>query len=194
MVGMLLEWCLRGNELARYAVRTFEGCRVKTIFRITADLLAMVQQDLMRPHPFACERVGFLSVGLADAGRRLLILAREYRPVLDADYLDDVSVDAMMGPAAIQKALQWAMGANCGIFHVHTHGGFGLPNFSKIDLAESAKFVPCFFNAAPQLAHGAIVLSEDAAKGLLWPSKNLPCQPIQEFSVVDAPIRKWRES
>ena len=178
--------------MAGHAVCASEGCRMKTIFRVTAELLESIREDLSRPHPFAYERVGFLAAGLAGAGDRLLILAREYRPVLDEDYLDDPSVGAMMGPDAIRKALQWAMQTGNGMFHVHTHGGLGMPNFSRTDLAENAKFVPDFFNVAPQAAHGAIVLSGDSAKGLWWPGKNSPCRPIQEFCSIGAPIRKWR--
>lgn len=61
-------------------------------FKITSALLATVRIDLRRPHPFAHERVGFLAAGLAAAHDELLILARDYRPVRDDEYLRDPSV------------------------------------------------------------------------------------------------------
>ena len=127
---------------------------MKVRFKITTALLASIRTDLRRPHPFAHERVGFISAGLSAVVDGLLVLAREYRPVADDEYLDDPTVGAMMGPDAIRNALQWALQDGVALFHVHTHGGRGIPGFSKIDLRENAKFLPDFFKVAPQCAHG----------------------------------------
>ena len=165
---------------------------MKTCFKVTNTLLASVRHDLARPHPFARERVGFISAGLAATGDTLLILAREYRPLLDDDYLPDSTVGAMMGADPIQRALQWAMESGGAMFHVHAHAGTGLPSFSETDLRESAKFVPDYFKVAPQSVHGAIVLSDDAAKGQIWFNQNGSHGFIQNFSEVGLPIKKWR--
>lgn len=172
-------------------MRPLESRYLKTHFKITSVLLASIRRDLSRPHPFAYERVGFLSAGLTAAGNNLLILARKYRPLIDSEYLEDSSVGAMMGPEAIRKALQWAMTSGEAMFHVHAHGGFGLPNFSAIDSAENAKFVPDFFKVAPQSVHGAIVLSCNAARGQLWFDSNDTYEFIQEFHEIGIPIQKW---
>jgi len=116
------------------------------LFRAGAELFAAVRQDLHRPHPFAAERVGFLACRAARlAGNGLIILATTYEPVADEDYLEDHTVGAMMGPAAIRKAMQRAYNSALGdisIFHVHMHECSGHPGFSRTDLTESAKFVP----------------------------------------------------
>ena len=176
----------------KYVMCPPESRHVKTHFKITSDLLASIRHDLHRPHQFAYERVGFISAGLTATDNDLLILAREYRPLKDNEYLRDSSVGAMMGPEAIRRALQWAMKFGEAIFHVHTHGGYGLPNFSEIDFTENAKFVPDFFKVAPQSVHGAIVLSHDAARGQLWFSSNDTYKFIQDFYEIGIPIRKWR--
>ena len=75
-------------------------------FKITRRLLESVRRDLERPHPFAYERVGFISAGLSSAEDDLWVLARSHRAVADDDYLRDPSVGAMMGPEAIRKAIQ----------------------------------------------------------------------------------------
>ena len=77
------------------------------------------------------------------------------------------------------------------MFHVHTHGGHGIPGFSGIDLRENAKFVPDFFKVAPQCAHGAIVLSDDAANGLVWFGRTQSKDFITSFIEVGVPLRKW---
>ena len=164
---------------------------MKVLFKITTDLLTTIRSDLKRPHPFACERVGFISAGLSATGDDVLALAREYRSLNDDEYLPDPSVGAMMGPEAIRRAMQWVMQDGVALFHVHTHGGSGIPSFSGIDLRENAKFVPDFFKVAPQCAHGAIVLSGSAAHGHIWFDRSQPHQFITSFVEVGVPLRKW---
>jgi hypothetical protein len=160
-------------------------------FKITSALLTTIRMDLGRPHSFAHERVGFIAAGLASAGDDVLAVARSYRPVADGDYLPDPSVGAMMGPDAIRKALQWAMDGGGALFHVHTHGGCGLPQFSNVDVREYAKFVPDFFKVAPQCAHGALVLSSNAARGAVWLARTGPSRLIDTFIEIGMPLRKW---
>ena len=164
---------------------------MKVRFKITTGLLTAIRSDLRRPHAFALERVGFISAGLSAIGADLLVLAREYRPVADNEYLDDPTVGAMMGSDAIRNALQWALQDGVALFHVHTHGGPGIPSFSRTDLHESAKFVPDFFKVAPQCAHGTLVLSDAAAHGLVWPGRSMPRRFIASFTEVGVPLRKW---
>ena len=164
---------------------------MKVRFKITTGLLTAIRSDLRRPHRFARERVGFISAGLSAVDDGVLVLAREYRPVADDEYLNDPTVGAMMGPDAIRNALQWALQDGVAMFHVHTHGGHGIPGFSGIDLRENAKFVPDFFKVAPQCAHGAIVLSDTAAYGLVWFGRPKPRDFITSFVEVGVPLRKW---
>jgi hypothetical protein len=161
-------------------------------FKVTSALLTTIRIDLRRPHRFAHERVGFVAAGLAAAHDELLILAREYQPVRDEEYLPDPSVGAMMSADAIRRARQWAMDERAAIFHVHTHGGRGIPGFSGIDMRENAKFVPNFVSVAPQCVHGAIVLSGTAAYGQVWLGRTSPQPFIAAFSEVGMPIRSWR--
>lgn len=165
---------------------------MKTRFKITCTLLTSIRRDLARPHPFAYERVGFISAGLATAGDNLLILARNYQPLMDHEYLPNTSVGAMMGPDAIRRVLQWTMESGEAMFHVHTHAGCGVPNFSMIDMRENGKFVPDFFKVTPHSVHGAIVLSNYAARGQIWRNRNGPYEFIHDFVEVGIPIRKWK--
>jgi hypothetical protein len=165
---------------------------MKIRFKITSALLAAVRADLWRPHAFAHERVGFIAAGLASAHDELLILAQAYRPVRDEEYLPDPTVGAMMGDQAIRRARQWAMDDRVAIFHVHTHGGRGIPGFSGVDNRENAKFVPNFVSVAPQCVHGAIVLSDTAAFGQVWFGRTSPRPFIAAFSEIGMPVRSWR--
>ena len=165
------------------------------IWRARRDLLDHIRQDLERPHKFAAERVGFVAckVGrLADDG--LVILAGAYSPVDDQEYVDDRTVGAMMGPGAIRRALQRAYRGGAGdvsMFHIHMHDHVGIPGFSRVDLTESAKFVPDFFNVAPLMPHGIVVLSHNRAAGLCWRGPKTKPTHIDRFASVGAPLETW---
>ncbi|WP_316225559.1 hypothetical protein [Bradyrhizobium sp. SZCCHNS3052] len=161
-------------------------------FKINKALLAGIRADLRRPHAFAHERVGFIAAGLAAAHDELMILAREYRPVLDEEYLRDPSVGAMMSAEAIRRARQWAMNDRAAIFHVHSHGGHGVPGFSGVDNRENARFIPNFVSVAPHAVHGAIVLSDTAAFGQVWLGRDAPQLFIARFTEVGMPVHTWR--
>lgn len=115
----------------------------------------------------------------------------QYRPVEDQDYLPDDSVGAMMGPDAIRKAMQWAMDTGAALFHVHMHGGSGVPGFSSVDIRENAKFVPDFFKVTPHMAHGAVVLSGNAARGQIWLERKAQPLTISSYSEIGMPIHSW---
>lgn len=164
---------------------------MKTIFKIPRTLLQRIRTDLERPHRFAAERVGFIAAGLVERQDGIAVLAQSYEPVADEGYLDDRSVGAMMGPEAIRKALQKALKERVGVFHVHSHCGRGIPGFSGVDVREHDRFVPNFFGVAGGRAHGAIVLSHDAAAGRLWTGASARGTPIDRFVEIGSYLRTW---
>ncbi|MBY5475301.1 hypothetical protein HFO86_34735 [Rhizobium leguminosarum] len=161
--------------------------------KIRADLLARVRADLERPHPFAWERVGFLFAAAAAMSERdLLLTIRRYIPVDDDDYVIDRKVGARIGSNAMRKAVEAAYRPASGILHVHTHHGSGVPSFSSVDLASASEFVPGFFETAPRMPHGLLVLSDDAAYGHVWFDARRDPKPIDHFVSVGVPINhQW---
>lgn len=160
-------------------------------FKITAGLLAQIRFDLRRPHPFAHERVGFVCAGLCLTDSLCTLLAYDYMSVPDNEYLEDPSVGAMLGPDAMFNAMSWAHGAKRAVFHIHEHGGLGIPRFSGVDVREAKKFVPDFFKFRPELPHGTLVLSNDAAFGFTWLNQTSGPQRIDEFKVVGPKLSQW---
>jgi hypothetical protein len=156
---------------------------MKVLFRATDRFLHDVRRDLARPHLFAAERVGFISIRAATARRTLLLFPEDYYPVADDDYIDDPTVGAMMGQEAIRKALNVALLQPVGMLHVHMHEHRGRPSFSYVDLREQLQFVPDFFKVRREMPHGAIVLSHDRAVGRLWPDPETIIG-ISEFNTV----------
>lgn len=168
---------------------------MRTVFKLSRPLFTQALCDLRRPHPFASERVGFFSCrvgGLKPFG--WVILAEDFQPVSDENYVEDRTVGAMMNADAIRKAMQVAMNNRCCMFHVHVHEHRGTPRFSAIDRSETAKFIPDFWHVCPQLIHGAIIFSKDSMAGLCWhPRSRVPLR-ISEFSVVGSPMWNLRET
>lgn len=161
---------------------------MKTLFRATTDFTTAVRQDLSRPHHFADERVGFIAVRATAGHEHLVLLADQYDPVADQDYVRDPTVGACIGQEALRKALEIALLQPVGMFHVHAH--FFLPGrlwFSRIDLREQLKFVPDFFQARDTVPHGAIVVNEAGAAGRLWLSPTVT-KKIDEFNSMGTTV------
>ncbi len=167
---------------------------MKIDVRLSRRLLQHVCADLARPHPFASERVGFLACKVAEIKpRSILLLPSRYLKVEDEDYLNDPGVGAMMGPAAIRKALQFAYNNNVAVFHAHMHDHYGRPWFSDIDLCETNNFIPDFWHVRPTFPHGALIISRDSLSGLCWmPGRKKPLR-ISGFNIVGFPMTFIRE-
>lgn len=128
-------------------------------------MFEFIKADLMRTHPFAYERVGFLYSKTSD--NNFLSLAFEYEPVDDENYEEDSLVGASINSNAIRKSMQYAIEHHCGVFHVHFHGYYGEPRFSRIDLNSLQRLIPPFNVVSPDNLHGAIVMSNDSASSIV---------------------------
>jgi len=159
-------------------------------FRITGQLLNSIHEDLGRPHPFAAERVGFLTCGVGALPRDgLAIYAAAYHPVPDEDYIDDHRAAAMLGAAAFRKILQLAYREPVSVFHVHRHDHRGTPHPSHVDETESARFVPDFWKVCPKHPHGILILSFDSLYGKVWHPESREILPFTDYRVVgDGPV------
>lgn len=165
---------------------------MKIHIKIAEALLAQVRADLHRGHPFALERVGFLTAGATRSrDGDILLLCRSYHPVTDDDYEASATVGAQIGSDAMRKAIEVAYPGKSALLHIHSHGGRGVLGFSKTDLVSGAQFVPGFFNALPRTPHGLLVLSNTSAKGLVWTTKNGKPQYVDGFAQVGRTVQKF---
>lgn len=160
--------------------------------RISRNLIEQMLEDLRRPHPLAAERVGFLFFRQSGLRRGSLLLAQQYRPIREDQYLEDDTVGARFDGSAIREAMQWALSENISAFHVHLHEHRGLPRFSGVDKREMQQIMPCFVNLCPERLHGALVLSVDAVAARVWGAELLPQgQSPDKITVVGPHIRFW---
>ena len=91
----------------------------------------------------------------------------------------------------MRKALQLAYTPRSALLHIHTHGGWGRPSFSGVDLRSGNAYVPGFFHAVSRMPHGMLVLSDDSASGLVWLRASEQGVPVSEFIGVGSPYRRF---
>jgi hypothetical protein len=170
---------------------------MKVELRIPRDLYEEILADLRRKHPFASERVGFVfgKIGLVDEGSRVVLLHR-YRPVKDEHYLNDPTVGAYIGPAAMAQAMTDVydgIPSREGIFHIHLHDGSGRADMSPTDRRELPPMIPGFRAVGTEAAHGIIILTRDHGTAWVWlPDLNSHVQ-TGRVCVTGAPLAVFEE-
>ena len=147
--------------------------------RIPQSVLAIARRDLSRPHPFACERIGFFRcrpTALPD-----LVVITGYDSVADDQYVEDSNAGACIGSVAIQTAMQRILTHKVGQIHVHQHEHRGVPGPSSTDSANQPRLVASFRNLDPKLPHGSLILSNTHA----WGEFAVPgCRRFEELKSI----------
>lgn len=160
--------------------------------KLTGALHSEILRDLERPHPFAAERIGFVSGRMGTLLDGKLILLTGYRVIPDCEYIDDPKVGARIGSEAITWAMQAAYHGRPkreGVFHIHLHGHRGQTGMSGTDRREVPPMIPGFQSVGREAAHGIIILSLDHGSAWVW----LPGQPesmaAASMAVIGSPVR-----
>lgn len=149
-------------------------------FKIPKQIYNLMQEDLKREHLFAYERVGFLyTTSKLINNHTLLVLAKEYLPVCDDDYINDTSVGAKINSDAIRKSMQRLLDKKEGCFHVHLHDHVGTPSPSFTDKRGLSGVVESFCNISSKQANGYLILSKNS----FYVSAKLGSEP--DFSIAE---------
>lgn len=158
--------------------------------RIPRLLCENMRADLVRPHRFATERVGFARVMTGTIGDGKVLLLTSYRPVPDDLYIDDPDVGARIGGDAIRNAMQDVLdgGGRYGLFHVHMHLRKGHTGMSRTDSAEIPKLVQSFRNVGTKATHGLLILTPDRAFSLALLPGSDTLLPVNKVIVVGYPM------
>jgi hypothetical protein len=156
--------------------------------KIPRALCEQMRLDVVRPHPFALERVGF-AFGRPAASASLVLLY-EYESVPDDDYVNDGMAGATFGAAAIRRVRQRILDRGDSAFHVHMHEHRGRPWFSRLDRSSLAQVVGSFRSMARKVPHGAILLSDDSIAALTWPEGATP--EAARVSVIGYPLQVFQ--
>ena len=158
------------------------------ILRIPRAIYERVRVDLDRPHPVAAERIGFAFGASGAAGNDLFIFLNRYEPVADENYIDDPTVGARINSASIRRAMQIALNSKAACFHIHAHGGRGVPAPSRTDREEITPIVKSLCQLNPNRPHGFIILSNDNAVAYALSGSSAKPTPVSRISIVGFPL------
>lgn len=136
---------------------------MKTQFKISRPYLDEIKADLLRPHEFAYERVGFL-YGVHSSN---LILAQEYEAINDSDYIHDEKIGARFSGDVIRRALERSMRTRQSVFHTHIHDHAGEPFLSSVDVKSVVEISRSLTAVNPDVEHGCLILSNDQCKAYI---------------------------
>lgn len=131
--------------------------------KIPSVLLNQIKKDLIRPHEFASERIGFINSKFKTfENGKIIILLNDYHVIDDDCYIDDSSVGARINSDAIRMGMQSIINNESGCFHVHYHEfSIESPEFSTTDFIDNPEIVKSFSNVNKNKAHGMIVIGNN---------------------------------
>ncbi len=162
--------------------------------RVPSKVVKQMKEDLRRSHAHAWERVGFLFTrSKTHADGSVLIIATDYRPVADEDYIEDSSVGAKIGVNAIRSAMQQMRDMNSGCFHIHMHSHLGKPAPSGTDSHSLPGVVESFSNIAGGQAVGLMILSKDNFYSAIRLPGHKTLRAANLITVVGFPMRFYYE-
>ncbi len=160
------------------------------VLRARTDSLDSLRTDLARPHPFAFERVGFVTCRHGTGENdETIVLVTGYTSVADDLYVRDPGVGARIGSDAIREAMQHALDADCGLLHVHAHVGRGKSALSGIDRREIPRLIQSFRAVKPDMPHGILLLSDDSCSAWIWPTGDENMLEADQITVVGRPMQ-----
>lgn len=161
--------------------------------KIPKNLYDKMVTDLSRLHSFAFERVGFLYVKTGiEENKFSQILATNYIPVSESNYIKDPKVGAKINSPAIREVMQRILDTGEGALHVHMHEPVGQPRFSRVDSSALHSLIPSFKAVGPKTAHGALLLSGNKLTSLLWlPGEKSPVF-ANKIIIVGYPLSIYR--
>ena len=134
----------------------------RVVFKIPKELKVEIEKDLKRDHEYAYERIGFLLTRSYKSDGETQVLAYDYYPIIDENYIKDSLVGARINSNAIRNAMQTSLTENCGVFHIHRHCHNGKPSESIDD----EQGIPPMMESISRLNHnenfGYLILSIDS--------------------------------
>lgn len=156
--------------------------------KITKSVFNYMVEDLSRQHEYAYERVGFLFINKGSlTDNDSLLLATDYIPVADENYIEDQEVGARINSSAIREILQQIYDKGQGVLHVHLHDFDGIPTFSKVDIENLRLLIPSFQNISPQTFNGALLIQNSLLNSIIWLPEEGRFERVDRITIVGFP-------
>src|SRR6266508_2726874 len=136
------------------------------------------------------EEAGFLLCGVANAGNRTVLLAREWLPIPARAKVRRSGFGLAWTSAFSAEVLARAQHLQAAVVLIHSHGRSPMPELSGPDRASAAKLFPAFSRILTGLPSGSVVVGADAASGVFWRDGS-PLGTLTLLRLVGSPIRLW---
>lgn len=160
-------------------------------FKIPSSLVETIHVNFSTPHPFAYERIGFITVGFGVQTNGVVGVAQSYYPVKDEHYIPDEYIGAAYNDQAIRDITSLAYQLQTGIFHIHAHYGSKRLQFSEVDEESASSLIPSLFSYSPNALHGVLLVNEESISGRYWKSASDGPHTIDKIVSVGHPIRRY---
>ncbi|MGC9451686.1 MAG: hypothetical protein ACP5I4_09590 [Oceanipulchritudo sp.] len=161
--------------------------------RIPQSVFMEAWDNLTSRHPFAFERVGFLSSSLSALDENnYLVLLKKFHPVPDPHYLEDESVGASISGEAIRAAMECGLRNKVGQIHAHIHDHFGQPTPSVIDAEGLPPLTKALATIVPSQASGFLIFSRDRACAEVQIPGQKGSIEATAITIVGFPIRRLK--
>jgi len=148
---------------------------MKTQFR--EGLFDEITQDLIRPHSFAFERVGYV---LGEIKNGVLVL-NEWMKFEDFFYEQNDEVGARIGGEGMTYLVKKVFSSRKHFFHTHLHDFQDIPTFSDVDMRSLLEVTPSLFDFSGLGPHGALLIGRGASRLIWWDEKN--CRKKNELII-----------
>lgn len=137
--------------------------------RISAEEWNHITADIRRPHRHAHERIGVIGCKLAYAGDSdLIFFPVTYLTLPDELYeRDKKDPTVLIGSKGITYVMTFAFKTKLSCLYVHLHDHDGVPGLSGPDKFHGRNMVGDLANANAKTPHGFLVLSSNAASGII---------------------------
>lgn len=145
--------------------------------RFKDGLLDEAVLDLLRYHPFAFERVGYL---LGEIQEGYLVI-NEWISFEDSFYEENKEVGARLGTEAMTILMRKAFSTKKLFFHTHLHDFQDVPSFSGVDMRSLLEVTPSLFDFSGNGPHGAFLIGRKLSKLTWWNEKN--CEKKNELII-----------
>ena len=139
---------------------------MKTQFR--DGLIGEIIQDLIRPHSFAFERLGYILGEIKDG----VLVLNEWMKFEDFFYEDNKEVGARIGANGMTFLMRKVFSTKKHFFHTHLHDFQDVPYFSGVDMRSLLEVTPSLFDFSGIGPHGAFLIGRKSSKLIWWDEKN----------------------
>jgi hypothetical protein len=140
-------------------------------------ILDKALRNLLLPHDFAYERVGYFLGNLENEN----IYIDEWFPFYDSEYNSTCKAGVEIGENGMFRLMNHAYKKKKHFFHAHIHDFQDSPKFSAIDMRSLVSVTSALFDFSERCIHGGMVIGRKETLCIFW--KDRKCMEKVELKL-----------